>query len=210
MTRSSGAAATSGSQGVQGIQGPQGEKGNKGNVGPSGSGGTPVGSIVAWPGPTIPSGWRLCDGAALNRTTYADLFNALSDANGPKYGAPDNNSFYIPNCQSRFLVGVGWAGLGDQGGSNTASLQTANIPSHRHYVASSSRVGNIRVRENGTLGSTSQLSIGTGVSRWYEGYNLAGTGGGANIGRSSTTGSGSAFNIIPLYHGVYWIIKLTP
>ena len=205
MTRSSGAAATSGSQGIQGAQG---DKGNKGNIGPAGTGGgTPVGSIIAWPGPTIPTGWRLCDGVALNRTTYADLFNALGALSSP-YGAPDNNSFYIPNCQSRFLVGAGWATLGGQGGSNTATLQEANLPSHFHHVAVYQNVG---VNPNvPTISATNQVAGGSGRSRYYEGYSLSGTGSAANAGRSSFVGSGSAFNIIPLYHGVYWIIKLTP
>ena len=206
MTRSSGAAATSGSQG---IQGPEGEKGNKGNIGPAGTGGgTPVGSIVAWPGPTIPTGWRLCDGGALNRTTYADLFNALGALSSP-YGAPDNNSFYIPNLRNRFLIGAGVNyPLGGRGGSNTVTLSEANLPSHNHYVAHGSNIG---VNPNTyTVGSTNQVSAGTGRSRYYESYNFVGTGGGANVGRSSSVGSGAAFNIRPLYHGVYWIIKLTP
>tara|TARA_B100001094_G_scaffold130313_1_gene126177 strand:+ start:15777 stop:19094 length:3318 start_codon:yes stop_codon:yes gene_type:complete len=205
MTRSSGAAATSGSQG---IQGPEGQKGNKGSIGPAGTGGgTPVGSIIAWPGPTIPAGWRLCDGGALNRTTYADLFNALGALSSP-YGAPDNNSFYIPNCQSRFLVGVGQQGLGFQGGSNTATLQEANLPSHFHYVAA---YQNVAVNPNvPTISATNQVAGGSGRSRYYESYSLSGTGNAANAGRSSFVGSGSPFNIIPLYHGVYWIIKITP
>jgi len=204
MTRSSGAVATSGSQGVQGVQGAQGEKGNKGNVGPSGSGGTPVGSIVAWPAPTIPTGWRVANGNPLSRAAYPELFAVL----GTTYGAPDGNTFYIPDCQSRFLVGAGWSPLGGRGGSNTATLQEANLPSHFHHVAHGARVG---VNPNTyTVGSTSQVAAGSGRSRWYESYNLAGTGGGANVGRSSFVGSGAAFNIIPLYQGVYWIIKVTP
>ena len=205
MTRSSGAAATSGSQGVQGVQGVQGQKGNKGNVGPSGAGGgTPVGSIVAWPGPTIPTGWRLANGNPLSRTAYPELFAVL----GTYYGAPDGNTFYIPDCQSRFLVGAGWAPLNGRGGSNTATLSQANIPSHFHYVAAYQNVG---VNPNvPTISSTNQVAGGSGRTRWYEGYNLSGTGSAANAGRTSFVGSGAAFNIIPLYQGVYWIIKVTP
>ena len=205
MTRSSGAAATSGSQGVQGVQGVQGQKGNKGNVGPSGAGGgTPVGSIVAWPGPTIPTGWRLANGNPLSRAAYPELFAVL----GTYYGAPDGNTFYIPDCQSRFLVGAGWAPLNGRGGSNTATLSQANIPSHFHYVAAYQNVG---VNPNvPTISSTNQVAGGSGRTRWYEGYNLSGTGSAANAGRTSFVGSGAAFNIIPLYQGVYWIIKVTP
>lgn len=37
----------------------------------------PAGSMLDWPTGTAPSGWLLCDGSAVSRTTYADLFAAL-------------------------------------------------------------------------------------------------------------------------------------
>ena len=201
MTRSSGAVAASGSQGIQGIQGPQGFKGNKGDPGSAGTSGAPIGSIIAWPTANIPPGWRIANGNPLSRAAYPELFAVL----GTTYGAPDGNTFYIPDCQSRFLVGVGWAPLGGRGGSNTATLSQANIPSHFHYVAAYQNVG---VNPNvPTISSTNQVAGGSGRTRWYEGYNLSGTGSAANAGRTSFVGSGAAFNITPLYQGVYWIIR---
>ena len=38
---------------------------------------TPVGSISLFAGTTAPSGWLICDGSAVSRTTYADLFSVI-------------------------------------------------------------------------------------------------------------------------------------
>lgn len=37
----------------------------------------PVGEVKAWPMKTAPTGYLLCDGSAISRTTYANLFNAI-------------------------------------------------------------------------------------------------------------------------------------
>lgn len=66
--------------------------------------GAVVGSIIAYAGTTIPSGYLLCDGSAISRTTYSALFSAI----GTTYGAGDGNStFNIPNLTDRFLEGNG-------------------------------------------------------------------------------------------------------
>ena len=52
-----------------------------------------VGSIIPYAGSSIPSGYLLCDGSAISRTTYNALFQAI----GTTYGAGDGNStFNIP------------------------------------------------------------------------------------------------------------------
>ena len=86
---------------------------------------TPIGSIIAWPGGinTWPTqNWRLCNGAALNRTTYADLFGIISTT----YGNGDGSTtFNLPNLQSRFIGGVGNSPLntlGNTGGNNNQAV----------------------------------------------------------------------------------------
>jgi hypothetical protein len=83
---SAGAAGSAGSAGPVGSAGPAGPTGPAGPAGPTGPAGVdatgPVGSLVAYAG-TIdgnhnpPTGWLLCDGTAISRTTYAALFNAV-------------------------------------------------------------------------------------------------------------------------------------
>ena len=50
--------------------------------------------------PTVPEGFRNCDGTAVSRTTYATLFQAL----GTTYGAGDGvTTFNLPNA-SGFVI----------------------------------------------------------------------------------------------------------
>ncbi len=57
----------------------------------------PLGAIVAFGGDTAPTGWLICDGSAISRTTYAALFAAI----GTKYGAGDGSTtFNLPAAES--------------------------------------------------------------------------------------------------------------
>ena len=56
-----------------------------------------VGTIKGYNGATPPSGWLFCDGSAVSRTTYADLFAVI----GTNYGAGDGTTtFNLPNWKS--------------------------------------------------------------------------------------------------------------
>ena len=61
----------------------------------------PAGIITAYAGATPPGGWLICDGAAISRTTYSELFNRI----GTIYGAGDGNStFNLPNLGDRVPI----------------------------------------------------------------------------------------------------------
>ena len=63
----------------------------------------PVGSIIAFGGTNAPSGWLICNGALVSRTTYADLYTAI----GTNFGYGDNSTtFALPDMRGRFLRGV--------------------------------------------------------------------------------------------------------
>lgn len=60
----------------------------------------PPGTMIHFAGKTLPSGWLICNGAAVSRTTYADLYKAI----GTTYGAGDGSTtFNLPNAGGRFL-----------------------------------------------------------------------------------------------------------
>ena len=64
---------------------------------------SPTGSITAYVTTAAPDGWLLCDGAAVSRTTYADLFTII----GTRFGAGNGSStFNLPSLNDRFLVGT--------------------------------------------------------------------------------------------------------
>lgn len=62
----------------------------------------PVGEVTDFAGSTAPSGWLICNGAAVSRTTYADLFAYI----GTTWGAGNGSTtFNVPNLQGRVRVG---------------------------------------------------------------------------------------------------------
>ena len=96
----------------------------------------PPGVVVSYAGPNIPSGWLFCDGSAISRTTYADLFAAI----GGYYGAGDGSTtFNIPNCVGR--VAAYYGSLAATGGASTMTLSTGHLPSHAHTLGNHTHVG---------------------------------------------------------------------
>lgn len=63
---------------------------------------TITGEIRIWSTTSAPSGWFLCDGSAISRTTYSELFAII----GTTYGTGDGSTtFNIPNLKGRAIVG---------------------------------------------------------------------------------------------------------
>lgn len=80
---------------------------------------TPVGVVNMWVTGTAPTGWLLCQGQAVSRTTYGSLFSVLSTT----YGAGDGSTtFNLPDLRGRVPMGAGT-------GRNVAD--NANLPSTR-------------------------------------------------------------------------------
>ena len=69
--------------------------------------GIPVGVVQAYAGNTLPNGWLLCDGSAVSRTDYANLYAVIGDT----YGAGDGSTtFNLPNLVDKFVEGSATAG----------------------------------------------------------------------------------------------------
>lgn len=78
----------------------------------------PIGSILAYSGSSAPSGWVMCDGAAISRTTYATLFGAI----GTSFGVGDGSStFNVPDLRGRVMVGKD-----DMGGAAASRVTSGN------------------------------------------------------------------------------------
>lgn len=64
------------------------------------SNGVPTGMIAYWPVESVPDGWLECNGKAVSRDTYSDLYDAIGD----KYGAGDGSTtFNLPELRGEFI-----------------------------------------------------------------------------------------------------------
>jgi microcystin-dependent protein len=104
----------------------------------------PAGAIVDWPGSTAPSGWLLCQGQAVSRTTYAALFAVC----GTTFGIGDGSStFNLPNPKGRVVVGLDAA----QTEFNTLGKKAgANSHYHEHVYAIGRSSGYVAPHEPGS------------------------------------------------------------
>lgn len=87
---------------------------------------SPIATILPYGGATAPSGWFLCNGASLLRTSYPELFAVI----GTAFGSADSTHFNIPDLRGEFLRGAGTnshSGQGD-GGSVGQHQNATAIP----------------------------------------------------------------------------------
>lgn len=113
-----------------------------GNVTSGGGGGSSAitGEIKIWTINSIPSGYLLCNGAEVSRSTYASLFAVI----GTTYGVGDGSTtFRIPDLQDQVPIGVGptFSSLGATYGNysvNIGSNQVPDLQTNTQSVASGS------------------------------------------------------------------------
>ena len=74
-----------------------------------------VGMIAPFAMATPPTGWLACDGSAVSKTTYSELFTALG-ANA--WGTDTTDNFYLPDLRGAFLRGTGSNGTVDMANGN--------------------------------------------------------------------------------------------
>ena len=102
-----------------------------------------IGSIYMFAGSTAPAKFLVCDGSAVSRSTYSDLFDIV----GTVYGAGDGSStFNLPDLSGRVAVGASnHRALGSTGGSESVVLQDTDLPIHSHSLPAHSHTNNIEV-----------------------------------------------------------------
>lgn len=95
----------------------------------------PIGSIIPYGGATAPSGWLLCQGQAVSRTTYAELFAII----GTNFGEGDGSTtFNVPDLRESTTKGVGLSGNSEnhysENGVTLGEFIEDRIQSHTHGV----------------------------------------------------------------------------
>lgn len=179
-------------------------------------GGVPSGAIMAYgAGTTDPSGWFICDGRAVSRSTYSALFTAISTT----YGVGDGSStFNIPDLRSRVMMGADNAGtaagaagrasgnvaLGNTSGADTSTALISHSHSHNHgshqHVGLSDG-GNFINNNTGPVGAQSGSSFTAQVGA------TAATANATITTDATTAGSGSSFSLRNLNQIINYIIK---
>jgi len=149
--------------------------------------GVPIGSMVSYGGASAPTGWLLCYGQAVSRTTYALLFAVLGTAYGSGNGT---STFNLPDKRGRASIGadnmggsaanrvtsavsgVNATAIGNGGGSqlsqadtisaSSTALSVVSDPGHSHVILLN---GNGGGSPSGQITSISGASVTPGATQ---------------------------------------------
>jgi microcystin-dependent protein len=141
----------------------------------------PTGSVHMMATTTAPSGYLKCNGAAISRTTYADLFAII----GTTHGAGDGSStFNVPDLRGEFVRGWDDSRGVDSGRSFGSSQSDAN-KQHNHTASATTSIS--PSNHNHVFPGDDQLG---GQANNQGGWTNRSTGTFSYDARSSTSGGG--------------------
>lgn len=131
--------------------------------------GVPPGTVAPFAGGEIPYGWLPCDGAALPKTQYPNLYAALSGAGTCIWGE-NGAEFNVPNLGGRAIAGATDASTpGTRRGAEKHALTANELPAHGHqyydkyWGGGSQSIGSDdRSVADDSLGSTQRTTSSTG------------------------------------------------
>lgn len=84
---------------------------------------------------TATSRWLLCNGSQRSATDYAALATLLGTGGASVYGPASVGNIMLPDLRGKVPIGVaGSHALGSTGGSETVSLNLAQMPEHHHFT----------------------------------------------------------------------------
>jgi microcystin-dependent protein len=174
----------------------------------TGLAGVNTGLIIPWGSSSVPSGFLECNGQAVSRSTYADLFAVVSTT----YGVGDGTTtFNVPDLTDKTVVNKSnTKNLAQTGGANTVTSQgnisgnlanytltTAEIAAHTH--------GNFA---KDMFFSGCYPAIGGAPGSFYGGPSSNTGGGGAHThSLSSPAFSGDATSVLQPFLVLIYIIK---
>jgi microcystin-dependent protein len=125
-----------------------------------------IGEVRWFAGNFAPQDWAFCDGQILSIAENTALFSLL----GTTYGGDGMSTFALPDMRGRGMVHVG-AGpgltqrtLGEKAGSETATLNTNQLPAHTHTLRADSTAGDSALVEDRVISSAGRLQVFNPVS----------------------------------------------
>ncbi|MFD2531814.1 phage tail protein [Gracilimonas halophila] len=102
-----------------------------------------IGTVALFAFNFAPNGWMPCDGRLLSISEYDTLYSLLDTI----YGGDGRTTFRLPDLRGRVPIGTGQMPggsnylLGAQGGTETNTLNEAQLPSHSHSLNVSGNPG---------------------------------------------------------------------
>jgi microcystin-dependent protein len=121
-----------------------------------------IGEIRLFAGNFAPAGWAFCDGAVIPISENDTLFTLL----GTTYGGDGQETFALPNLQSRVPIhmGTGPDGttytIGEMAGTESETLTTQQIPVHSHQAIGTTDGASLLSPQNGVLAQASSTQAG--------------------------------------------------
>jgi phage-related tail fiber protein len=125
----------------------------------------PAGAVLPFAMSTAPSGWLECNGAAVSRATYADLFAAI----GSTYGSGNGTTtFNLPDLRGEFIRGWSHGRSGVDTGRAIGTAQTDAVKDHTHDIpdvnAAGSATGKFAYGDEGADFEPESTNITGGVT----------------------------------------------
>jgi len=155
----------------------------------------PIVVMSAFAGSVAPSGYLMCDGSAVSRTNYSNLFAVI----GTTYGVGDGSTtFNVPDLRGRVPVGKNtgtFSSLGLTGGEESHTMTVNEMPAHKHTTSVNSALDPSAI--GGYAPSSQSMFFGTDRAGTVANWSTA----------MQNTGGGQAFTNLQPYVVINYIIK---
>jgi microcystin-dependent protein len=165
-------------------------------------------TVIAWGSVEQLKGWADCNGAKWKL-----------DKDGDAYNTDDLDGIQTPDLNSRFILGKGSSNNGgyirlgqyNTGGAPTQTLSIENMPAHSHllssYTAQTTDLDNNVLGNNNSACNYSEINSSKNFKKYFS-YDLKGALIEPTVGKTSTVGQSTTFNIMPPYYVLYYKMKL--
>lgn len=120
----------------------------------------PVGTVLDYGGAVAPTGWLLCAGQAISRTTYTALFQVI----GTSYGAGNGSTtFNVPDCRGRVrLAPDNMSGGGSANRTNSVIANTLGSSAGSQFMQAHTHPATATVTDWTNTVVLTDIAAGTG------------------------------------------------